>query len=148
MKKVFTLPKLIALLVIVLIALVVFVYIYPVKTVVITSLKVDDTAYNAGDQLSYTVDRCKYVDKTLSGTVNRYLESTTKPNSPEILVNTTQTGTTPRGCGIVHQTILLQTNIPPDTYKLVIVSSYNQHIWFKQPIVNTVTSSNSFEVVQ
>lgn len=146
MKRIFTLGKLIIVLFVVLVGLGIFIYTYPVKTVTVKSLTTDKSIYNAGDQLSYTVDRCKYVDNTLSGSVSRYLVSATNKTKLPFLINTTKTGTTSRGCGIVHQTILLQTNIPPDLYRLQIISSYNQHIWFKQPIVNTITSNNTFEV--
>lgn len=146
MKRFFTLGKLIVLMLVVLLCFVIFIYAYPVKTVVVKSITTDQSSYAAGDQLSYTVNRCKYVNNHLTGTVSRYLVSTTNKTESPFLINTTKTGLTPRGCGIVHQTILLQTNIPTDTYRLQIVSSYNQHIWFKQPIVNTVTSNNTFEV--
>lgn len=146
MKKIFTLPRLILFLIILLIGLVVFVYIYPVKPLVVKSLTVDSSQYTAGSQLSYTVDRCKYVSNDLPGSVDRYLQSVTHPNQAEIFINETKTSNTPRGCGLVKQTILLQTNIPHDTYKLVIVYTYNQHLWGKLPLKFTTISNNTFEV--
>lgn len=128
MRNIFTLGKLIILLLVVLVGLVVFVYTYPVKPVVVKSIVINQSVYAEGDQLSYTVDRCKYVSSNVDGDVSRYLRSVTNPSKADILINHTKTGKTSRGCGLINQTILLQTNIPPDIYRLVVVSSYNQHL--------------------
>ena len=111
---------------------------YPYNPLVIKSnyLPTDKVSYRAGESLSYTLDYCKNVDKTVL--VSRAFIDGVVYSLPDITANNTV------GCNKVRIWMIVP-NLPDGTYKIKISYTYQLN-----PLreITITTYTNEFQVIK
>lgn len=116
----------------------------PFNPVNVKSIITDKTSYRAGEAFTYSVDRCRNIDGSTTGTASRSLVSLTNKDALPISLGSSPTVEAARGCGVVKRDGVIPSDTPSGDYKLKIITSYNVLIT-RGPVVNTYYS-NTFEV--
>lgn len=116
----------------------------PVKPLEIKDVKINGSEFKAGGEMSFTIDRCKNVDKAVSGTASRYFVDANDPTkSSQFISSTDDLGE--KGCAKVTRNMDIPAHIKDGTYRLKFVTRYFPSV-LREPITVEYTSKQTFTV--
>lgn len=117
---------------------------YPIEPVEVKSITPNKDTYKVGENMTYTVDRCRNIGSGVTGTVYRLLVNNHNSELLPISLGTDTIGDSERGCGQVTKTVALPLNVPTGDYRLEIKTSIN--VFFLRPPVENAYFSTDIHI--
>jgi hypothetical protein len=142
--KNFTIGKLNTVLFVFLIVAVSVVLFVPIQPLQIKHVQINGSNFKAGGEMSFTIDRCKNLDKTVSGTASRYFVDANNPEKSAIFISSTD-DLGEKGCAKVTRTMDIPAHIKDGTYKLKFVTRYFPSL-LREPITVEYVTEQTFTV--
>ena len=131
-------------LLIVLILVIGFFLFVPVNPLKINSVTIDGDNFKAGGEMSFTIDRCKYVSDSVPGTATRYFVNEQDSTKPDIFISSTD-DLGDKGCATIHRKMDIPSHIKDGTYRLKFVTRYYPSV-LREPTTIEYVTNQTFTV--
>jgi len=95
----------------------------PAEPLKINSVDIIGNNFKAGGEMSFKIDRCKYISENVQGTASRYFVNTEDSTKPDIFISSTD-DLGEKGCATVTRTFDIPAHIKDGVYKLKFVTRY------------------------
>jgi len=142
--KFITLPRVLLVMFLALVAGFAFLLLAPVEPLKVNSVTILGDNFKAGGEMSFVIDRCKNVSSAVPGTATRYFVNVKDSTKPDIFISSTD-DLGEKGCAVVKRTMDIPSHIKDGVYKLKFVTRYYPSV-LREPVKIEYTTDQTFTV--